>query len=341
MAKSLKTKQDKLIYLEELLKKNRTSNTKKVLAKKLDVDIKSVYNYIKDLRNKKCTINGVEYPIIIGEGRTGKSGKETYYYYEDLSLSIKNDIISKEDLAELKEFQALIKTKKSIQNLLWVKALNTRLKQSIDHANDQNNTLETIVFFDEPKNFDERIQQYIDVLYKHIRNNDVIKIGYQGFNKKKKYYNISPYCIKEHKHMWYVYGFNHDSNTKVHYPCLALDRIQSIEVNKDKKYYPKQNSINPEYWFKHNLGITINEDLVPIPIEFKVDQDLINYLKNMPIDESQNINEKEMKVNVKLVHNYELEQWILSYGEQIEVIKPDHLRTAIKNRIVLQLNKYQ
>ena len=329
MGNHLKTKQDKLIYLEELLKKNRTFNTKKNLANKLDVDVKSVYNYITELRNKTCTINGVKYPIEIGEGKTGKSGKETYYFYKDLSLSIKNDIISKDDLTELKEFQALIQTKKSIQNLRWVQALNTRLKQSIDHAYDEKNTLETIVFFDEPKKFDERIQQYIDQLYKCIRNAEVIKIGYQGFNKNKKFYNISPYFIKEHKHMWYVYGFNHDSKAKVPYPCLALDRILSIEVNHGKKYYPKSKTINPETWFKHNLGITINENLVPIFIELKVDESLMNYLKNTPIDESQNIIEHESKITVKLVPNYELEQWILGYAEQIEVLKPDFLREKI------------
>lgn len=338
MGKDLKTKQDKLIYLEELLKKDRTSNTKKLLAQKLNVDIKTVYNYITALREKKCLVNGVQYPIEIGEGRIGK---ETYYYYKNVSLSIKNDIISKEDLAELKEFQALIKTKKSIQNLLWIQTLNTRLKQSIDHATDEKNTLETIVFFDEPKKFDERIQQYIDLLYKCIRNAEVIKIGYQGFNKNKKFYNISPYFIKEHKHMWYVYGFNHDSKAKVPYPCLALDRILSIEVNHEKKYYPKSKTINPETWFKHNLGITINENLVPIPIELKVDQSLMNYLKNTPIDESQIIIEHDSTITVKLVPNYELEQWILGYGEQIEVLKPDFLREKIKSRILKQFEKYQ
>ena len=201
--------------------------------------------------------------------------------------------------------------------------------------------METIVFFDEPKDFDERTQHYIELLYKCIRNGEVIKIGYQGFHKAKKNYNISPYFIKEHKHMWYLYGFNHDSKTKVHYPCLALDRIRSIEVNPDKKYFPKLETINPEIWFKHNLGITINEHLVPIPIELKVDQSLMNYLKNIPIDESQIIIEKEGIIKLKLVHNYELEQWILSYGEQIEVIKPIALRNKIKDRILQQLDRYK
>jgi len=178
-------------------------------------------------------------------------------------------------------------------------------------------------------------------LYKHIRNQEVVKISYQGHHKAKKNYNISPYFIKEHKHLWYLYGFNHDSNAMVKYPCLALDRIITLEHNPEKKYIEKSNTINPELWFKHNLCITINDDFEPLLIKLKVDESLLSYLKNMPIDESQQLDEKNQIITLKLIPNYELEQWILSYGEQIEVLSPPQLREKIKNRILKQVRKYQ
>jgi predicted DNA-binding transcriptional regulator YafY len=41
-----------------------------------------------------------------------------------------------------------------------------------------------------------------------------------------------------------------------------------------------------------------------------------------------------------VVLNYELERLILSYGESVIVVKPNHLRDKIKNRIQNGVNNY-
>ncbi|MFV0223441.1 WYL domain-containing protein [Empedobacter falsenii] len=327
---------NKLVQLENLLKKDIKLNTKKYLAKQLNVDIKTILNYLNELRNLRQKIGDKEYAIEIGEG---KIGREKIFYYVDKRLSIKDTFIIKEDLLELKEFQALIKTNKIVQNLPWVGTLNARLNQYIDYHNDDKSILKPILYFDEPKTLNLKIQQHLDQLYHSIRQNKVVKIGYKKYNGELKNYKISPYFMKEHKYMWYLYGYNHSSKATVKYPCLALDRISSLFIENDEPYENLPKSINSELWFANNLGITINDKLKPIQLKFRIDDALINYLSNYPIDESQRI--EQNLLFVKLIPNYELEQWILGYGEQIEVIEPLDFRKKIKKRIESQYANYK
>lgn len=239
---------------------------------------------------------------------------------------------------ELREFQALIKTNKIVQNLPWIGILNARLNQSIDYHNEDKSVLNPILYFDEPKTLNTKIQNFLDSLYHFMRQNKVVKIGYKKFDGELKNYRISPYFMKEYKHMWYLYGYNHATRVNVKYPCLALDRITSVQEDYSYVYEQLPKTINTELWFANNLGITINDKLKPIQLKFKIDNSLVNYLSNYPIDESQRINNNLLYV--KLIPNYELEQWILGYGDQIEILEPLDFREKIKKRIYNQFSKY-
>lgn len=119
---------------------------------------------------------------------------------------------------------------------------------------------------------------------------------------------------------------------------MALDRITSVEEDETYFYEQLPKTINTELWFANNLGITINDKLKPIQLKFKIDDSLVNYLSNYPIDESQKISKNLLYV--KLIPNYELEQWILGYGDQIEILEPLDFREKIKSRIINQYSKY-
>lgn len=50
--------------------------------------------------------------------------------------------------------------------------------------------------------------------------------------------------------------------------------------------------------------------------------------------------DKGFLVTLKLIPNLELEQVILSYGEDVEVLSPQSLRDTIESRIKLLYNLY-
>ena len=60
------------------------------------------------------------------------------------------------------------------------------------------------------------------------------------------------------------------------------------------------------------------------------------YMENKSIHETQKhrwINADTLELKINVVINYELERLILSYGESVTVVEPQHLLEKIKNRL--------
>ena len=48
----------------------------------------------------------------------------------------------------------------------------------------------------------------------------------------------------------------------------------------------------------------------------------------------------KLEVKIKVMVNYELERLILSYGESVTVLQPQHLKEKIKIRLLNGVNNY-
>jgi predicted DNA-binding transcriptional regulator YafY len=74
-------------------------------------------------------------------------------------------------------------------------------------------------------------------------------------------------------------------------------------------------------------------------VRFRCNSDfMISQLSALPLHHSQTIENKE--VSLRVIINTELGNKLLSYGEQIEVLSPDSLRTTIQQRLTATLNQY-
>ncbi len=72
-------------------------------------------------------------------------------------------------------------------------------------------------------------------------------------------------------------------------------------------------------------------------ITFKIDKVGGKYLESQPIHSSQKIVKEGKKRNtyqLNVLLSEELKRFFLSYGNQIEVMEPLKLRTALKNEII-------
>ena len=52
------------------------------------------------------------------------------------------------------------------------------------------------------------------------------------------------------------------------------------------------------------------------------------------------VDEQECIIQINVIPNKELEALILQYGNDVEVLSPESLRTRIKEKIQEMLNKY-
>ena len=71
------------------------------------------------------------------------------------------------------------------------------------------------------------------------------------------------------------------------------------------------------------------------PKEFK-------YFCTRPIHHTQEVvKAKDGLIKIRVKENYELYQWLLFYGDQIEVISPKEVRDELQNVMQRMLRKYR
>lgn len=95
-------------------------------------------------------------------------------------------------------------------------------------------------------------------------------------------------------------------------------------------------------YFKDVVGVTLPEDH-PIPEEvlLRFEESRFPYVVNKPIHPSQETaNEQEHIIRLTVRPNKELEARIFSYGNQVEVLKPEWLRRQIAEKLQGILKKY-
>ena len=139
-----------------------------------------------------------------------------------------------------------------------------------------------------------------------------------------KEYTVFPYLLKEFEGMWYMFAYVSDLIiTDNHF-----QREKVLELTADK--------------FNQIYGIIYEPDNNPnAPIEkveLRFSDTMLHYLKALPLHQSQTIDENI--VTLHLIINPELENKIISYGEQVEVLYPLSLRERIIKRLPKAISQY-
>ncbi|WP_320018921.1 WYL domain-containing protein [Labilibaculum manganireducens] len=276
---------------------------------------RQIYDDIKFMQDSK----GFDAPI-----ESIKDGRKAFYRYIDLSFSINSQQL-KESLLTLSRF-------KGMPQFEWVEEMKARLEQTF-HLKTEDN----ILSFEENPYLTGR--EHIGDIYSAIVNQRVLKITYKPFKTNKELtFEIHPYHLKQFNNRWFLFGLNSEYQNLTN---LALDRIQEI-VNSKLKYIQNSNIDFTEY-FEDVIGVSVNDSLKPEKVVLKINEELLPYIVSKPIHGSQKLKKDdagEALIELQLQLNYELESLLFSFGEKIEVLKPEVLRTLIANRIKKMNKKY-
>ena len=235
-------------------------------------------------------------------------GKKKVYRYEDLNFSINNAPLNE---IELNEFQSAI------------------------HVLSQ---------FEGMPQFDG-IQEIIAKLKYDLKAEETKQpfIGFdtnQDFKSQHPYtFTLHPYYLKQYNKGWFLFGL-HEEFMKSDWN-VAIDRIIKIETL-NKKFIPNK-TIDWNDYFSDIIGVSKQVDGEIEEIVLHFNELTGKYMENKPIHETQKhkwLNDDTLEVKIKVIPNYELGRFILSYGESVTVIEPKHLKEEIKNRILSGLNNY-
>jgi predicted DNA-binding transcriptional regulator YafY len=181
--------------------------------------------------------------------------------------------------------------------------------------------------------------EHLFSLLQAIRNLNIVRFTYQ------KYYDpditlreVVPYALKEFKGRWYL--LSKDKKDE-HVKTFALDRIKELEIT--KKRYKLTKELDPNDYFRNCFGVISpdDEDPAEIVLSFKPLQG--KYVKSFPLHESQKIlrdNEEELLVQLHIFITHDFIMELLSYGENVKVIKPGSLIDDLKISYQSALNLY-
>lgn len=265
-----------------------------------------------------------------------KNGATTYFYYSDPNFSIKNLPIETEEIDFLKDAIHLLRQVNDFKILGDVDAIINKLQNTVN-----TNVEGGLIIVQFEKHATVLGTGYIDKIFDAIKGQTALRISYQSFKALTPEHCVfHPYLLKEYRNRWFVIGRKETAESVT---ILALDRIKEIKNSGNE--YIKNNLFNPETYYNNLIGVSIPDGEQIQSIELRVASNQAPYIRTKPIHHTQEIiNEYkngDLKIKLWLINNYELRSALLSYGCDIEVLKPESLRNEMKEIFKKGANLYQ
>lgn len=263
-----------------------------------------------------------------------RDGHKVFFRYGDRSFSINSQPLNETEQNQLKEALLTLSRFKGMPQFEWVDELTARLESGMKLSKHTGHIIE----FEQNRNL--RGLEYITPAYNAILNSKTLKVEYQGFKQEKSdIFYFYPYFLKQFNNRWFLFGGREHVDYMIN---LALDRIAYIEES--TKLYKANKHIDFSTYFNDVIGVTIIPDISPERIVLRFSGNRFPYIKTKPIHLSQRILEEKLEygvIEICVIPNNELEAILLSYGEDVEVVLPQTLRTTIKSKVMNTLRYYQ
>lgn len=182
-------------------------------------------------------------------------------------------------------------------------------------------------------------QEYLPIILKALKKNQLLTMTYQSYwRDESNTFEVEPYCLKMFRQRWYLVARSPYYNKIMIY---ALDRIDSLEPTDVTFPYPED--FSPQEYFADCFGIIVDADYKPEDVRLKVSAGQANYLRSLPLHESQEEIDRKpdysiFQLCVRPV--FDFQQALLSMGEDVEVLAPQWLRDEMAEKIKRMNHKY-
>ena len=265
------------------------------------------------------------------------SKRDKGYYYENEDYSIDKIPLSEDDVEAIK---FATNTLMQFRDVGIFKQFGFAIDKIFDRVHIANNPLDESVenYVQFESHPDTAGSEMLPDLLKAIKEKRIVTFGYSSFiSGKFKEREVLPLLLKEYRNRWYLISYVPKKKKII---TFGLDRMTDLYVSGE--HYLEPFDFDPDIYFKHSIGITANEE-APVEVVLKVDKVGSKYLQSQPLHKSQEMvkegkNRDKFKLNVLI--SEELKRTILSYGSQIEVVKPASLRDDIQTTVQEMIENY-
>lgn len=183
-------------------------------------------------------------------------------------------------------------------------------------------------------------REYLDPILSAMKENRFIHITYYNYwrGDEREHY-VMPLCVKLFRQRWYMVGRVWSTNQDIIY---CLDRIRAFRPSSHKFDFPKD--FDPQDYFLGCFGIIADQDCNIETVKLKVTAGQANYLRGLPLHESQREVERNDEYSIfelRVRPTYDLQQEILWNMDNVEVLEPKWFRDEIKGAAKRILANYK
>ena len=183
-------------------------------------------------------------------------------------------------------------------------------------------------------------REYLKPVMDAMKKNRFIHINYFNYRKgDTRDHYVMPLCVKLFRQRWYMVGRNWPAGKMF---VFCLDRIQDFRLSSHTFEYPEE--FDPQEFFDGCIGVISGDGCDIEKVRFKVNFGQANYLRDLPLHESQQETEQidgysifELQVRPTI----DFQQELLWNGENLEVLEPLWLRKEIAGKIKRMWNQYK
>jgi len=266
----------------------------------------------------------------------GYCSRNRGYYYTDPNYSIDTVPLNAEDIRSLTFAANIIRQYRGAQVVKQFEGTLDKVAKIVHQLKNSNATSRSLMSFEKAPYY--KGMDFFDELLQAVDERRTLTITYKKFNDPVGDRHIfHAYLLKEYMNRWYVLGYSEARKSII---TLGLDRILSLE-HASVAFRPNT-ELSEENYFHHTIGVTHSSQAVEeIILQFSPNQ--ANYIKTQHLHHSQltlNEDENGLKVALKLMINYELISLLLSFGGEVEVLKPLSLRKKIKELLKKGWERY-
>ncbi|MCH5176021.1 MAG: WYL domain-containing protein [Prevotellaceae bacterium] len=263
-----------------------------------------------------------------------KDGKKVYYRYAYSDFSINKQPLTDEEAQQLQTVILTLSRFRGLPSNEWVEEVISNLEWRFNLKGRNEN----VIGFEQNPNL--KGLEYLSEIIDATSNHQTLKIDYHNYKNGGKdiLFVIHPYYVKQYNNRWFLFGLD-DKRKEI--SNIALDRIVLIQVAPDVAFIPNE-TIDFEHFFDDIVGVSIpKEDIKKETIVLRFTDSRFPYVTSKPIHKSQIIlSEDEHTISLEVKPTRELEQQILSFGSDVEILSPESFRTQIGEKIKDSFKKY-
>lgn len=172
-------------------------------------------------------------------------------------------------------------------------------------------------------------QRFLTPVMQAMEDSRELEISYAKYTSQApETLHVQPLAVKEHERRWYLVAYCHERSACRVY---GLDRIVSLRETDTMFKMPKGFDIDSVFYDSYGIFFP-KEGEKPQTIRFKASPEEAKYLRDLPLHRSQK-EEGDGVFSIRVIPNEDLMMEFCKHAGKLEVIEPENLRSALKERL--------